>query len=93
MTDDPLTRQMASERRWSKTPGTLILNGVETRILKPPPPPITVAADDGTALLHIRVTEDGMLDVTGAEDRWTEGAARFVAEMRRLIAAEWESPQ
>jgi hypothetical protein len=56
------------------------------QVSKPPRPSIVVAADDGTELLRIRVTEDGMLDVTGAEDRWTEGAARFVAEMRRLIA-------
>jgi hypothetical protein len=85
MDDDPQARQRQSEARWSATPDTIILNGVETRIVKPPPPSIVVAADDGTELLRIDLTEHGTLDVTGAEDRWTEGAARFVAEVRRML--------
>jgi hypothetical protein len=44
-----------------------------------------VEADDGTELLRITRTEDGRLDVSGPGDRWTEGAARFVAEVRRLL--------
>jgi len=83
--DEALTRQMASERRWNATPDTLTVNGTELKISKPKLS-FTVHADDGTELLRIEVTEDGMLDVSGAEDRRTEGAARFVAEIRRLLA-------
>ena len=36
----------------------------------------------------LALTEDGRLDVSGPEDRWTEGAARFVVEMRRLLEGE-----
>jgi hypothetical protein len=83
--EEALIRQRWSERRWNATPGTLILNGTEIKVSKPRTR-FTVHADDGTELLRIEVTEDGMLDVSGPEDRWTEGAARFAAEMRRLLA-------
>jgi hypothetical protein len=84
--DEASIRQRQSERRWSAIPDTVIADGVEMRIIKPPPPSITVEADDGTELLRVSITDDGRLDVSGAEDRWTEAAARFVAEMRRLLA-------
>jgi hypothetical protein len=85
MTDEAVLRQMASEARWNRAPDTLTVNGTEMKVSKPRTR-FAVHADDGTELLRIEVTEDGMLDVSGPEDRWTEGAARFAAEMRRLLA-------
>lgn len=86
--DGAAVRQRWSERRWNAVPDTVILNGEEIRIAKPLRPSLVVAADDGTELLRISVTDDGMLDVTGDEDRWTEGAARFAAEVRRMLTGE-----
>lgn len=78
-------RQEWSERRWNATPDHLIVNGEPLRVL--PPPAITIHADDGTELL--RITRDGgCLDVTGDESRWTEAAARFVAEVRRITGGD-----
>lgn len=83
--DKAQIRQRASERRWNATPDTLIVNGTETKVIKPRWA-ITVHAEDGAELLRIERTEDGKLDASGPEDRWTEGAARFVTEIRRLLA-------
>jgi hypothetical protein len=63
-----------------------LLDDAETPIVEPPPPSIVIMADDGTELLRL-AWPDGRLDVTGDESRWTEAAARFVAEMRRLADA------
>lgn len=72
---------------WTITPDSLIVDGVEMSVIKPGwETSLTVAAQDGAPLLCIVRTPDGKLDVTGPEDRWTEGAARFVAEVRRLLA-------
>jgi hypothetical protein len=45
---------------------------------------IRVYAPDGEELLGIEVLADGRLDVTGPEERWTEGCRLFVEEIRRL---------
>jgi hypothetical protein len=88
MTDDPQARQRQSEARWNATPDTAVVDGAEASVIKLPPFPVSVVvtADDGTELLRVSATKDGVLDVTGPEDRRTEAAARFVAEMRRLAA-------
>lgn len=84
MAEEALIRQRWSERRWNAAPDTVTANGTELKF--PKPSSISVIAEDGAELLRIERTEDGGLDVSGAEDRWTEGAARFVAEVRRLLA-------
>lgn len=71
---------------WRDMTGHLIVDGVPMPVAPPPPPSIVIMADDGVELLRL-TWADGRLDVTGDESRWTEGAARFVAEMRSL--APW----
>lgn len=84
MAEEDRARHAAGEARWSATPDHVIANGEPLRIVKPPV--ISIRAEDGTELL--RITRDGgRLDVTGDEGRWTEGAARFVAEIRRITDA------
>lgn len=73
---------------WTKTPDYLTLDGEKMQFVKPGPPCITIMAPDGSELLVIKVSGDGQLDVTGAEDSWTEGARRFVAEVRRMAGVE-----
>jgi hypothetical protein len=68
-------------------PESLTVNGTEMQLEKPKPPRITICGEDGRELLAITVTEDGRLDVSGPEGAWTEGAARFVAEVRRMTGA------
>jgi hypothetical protein len=47
-----------------------------------PPLRLQIMAEDGTELARFEVT-DGVLDVTGSEDRWTEAAQRFITELKR----------
>jgi hypothetical protein len=48
----------------------------------PGPPVIKIMATDGTTALATITVTDGKLDVTGPEERWTEAAQRFIAELR-----------
>lgn len=80
-------RQMESERRWNATPDHVIVDGERVNFVKPNAPAIVIAAEDGAVLP--RITRDGgTLDVSGDESRWTEAAARFIAEMRRMLCAD-----
>ena len=73
---------------WTATPDYLIVDGEQMQLIKPSPPSIAIMGQDGRELLVIKVTDDGRLDVTGAEDAWTEGARRFVDEVRRMAGIE-----
>lgn len=85
--DEARERQAASEARWGATPDRhVVIDGERAQFARPKPPVIVIQADDGAELLRI-TREGGRLDVSGDESRWTEAAARFVAEMRRIIDA------
>jgi hypothetical protein len=70
----------------SNEPEYLMVSG-EPVTLAATPSRLVIMADDGRDLLTVTVTADGLLDVSGPEDAWTEGAARFVAEVRRMLGA------
>ena len=67
-------------------PAYWIIDGQEFEIAKPDRFIAILADDNATELLRI-TAKDGRLDVTGPEDRWAEGAARFVACVRELLGA------
>ena len=83
---DGQARQLASEMRWNATPVAVTADGIDIQIVQPPPPSITIMAEDGAELLRL-TWPDGRLEVTGDESRWTEAAARFIAGMRKLADA------
>jgi hypothetical protein len=87
-TDRRLTSEEVAEMmaRNDEVLRTLTVDGAQMQFAKLPPPVIVIEAEDRTELLRISRTEDGRLDASGPEDRWTEGAARFVAEVRRMLA-------
>jgi hypothetical protein len=60
----------------------------EHRLAPPPPRQLAILDAAGAELAAFTVGDDGRLDVTGDEARWTEAAARFIAGVRDLLAME-----
>jgi len=51
------------------------------------PPSLAVEDVDGAVLLKLTITPDGMLDIQCDQSRLTEGAQRFLVELRSLLHA------
>jgi hypothetical protein len=65
---------------------------VTVRAKRADTPILTVEAPDGTDLLTMTTTQDGLLDVQCDETRLTEAARLFLDEVRQLLGLRTRDP-